>query len=466
MDNKKQYYTNLSSNEKTIESRDGSKILMDSNGNVLLTTARRPEYIDPLRQEYYQGNIDLNPDEEESYFFIGTDQIIIDQQGNINQDTILESEQSKPDQQEELINEEPEFGRYSTYIDDNGTELGISIDLRYEEPVDVLTPPPPEKNWVTTNWTANTRATLLRNWPKSRTNIIAPPFYKPLTDVQKEKLKTLAKNEIDIWNPFRLTQPTTRYSRDAEGKSLPSRLGYIRPYYTEIMSIYSKKFPTDNNYKEYLKKYTPPRGISVPIYGEIISEEHYDKLYDALLKYTSTDNKFTVKTFTAVDPKNPNPDLIDSNSTPWSAYFISWLVSSVDPSFPKGAPAQSHLRYSKDVKSPNWELFPLPYYDDKLNKTSDGRSVKIKLEIGDILIAPRTGGSGSSHGDVVYDIDLKSKKALLVGGNLDDTVMITPVNIDENGFYSPEQPYRTPDEKPTSSTSTYVTYLVVLKRVK
>lgn len=88
MDNKKQYYTNLTSSETSIESRDGSKILMDSNGNVLLTTSRRTEYIDPLRQEYYQGNINLNPDEESSYFFIGTDQIIIDQQGNTNQDTI------------------------------------------------------------------------------------------------------------------------------------------------------------------------------------------------------------------------------------------------------------------------------------------------------------------------------------------------------------------------------------------
>ena len=88
MDNKKQYYTNLSSNEKSIESRDGSKVLMDSKGNVLLTTARRSEYIYPLREENFQGNIGLNPDEEGSYFFVGTDQIIIDQQGNTNQDTI------------------------------------------------------------------------------------------------------------------------------------------------------------------------------------------------------------------------------------------------------------------------------------------------------------------------------------------------------------------------------------------
>lgn len=88
MDNKKQYYTNLTSSETSIESRDGSKMLMDSNGNVLLTTSRRPEYIDLLREENFQGNIDLNPDEEGSYFFIGTDQITIEQQGNTNQDTI------------------------------------------------------------------------------------------------------------------------------------------------------------------------------------------------------------------------------------------------------------------------------------------------------------------------------------------------------------------------------------------
>jgi hypothetical protein len=87
MDNK-QYYSNLSSNEQSIESRKGSKILMDSKGNVLLTTSRRPEYINQLREEYYQGNIALNPDEEGSYFFVGTDQVDINQAGNVNQDSI------------------------------------------------------------------------------------------------------------------------------------------------------------------------------------------------------------------------------------------------------------------------------------------------------------------------------------------------------------------------------------------
>jgi hypothetical protein len=84
----KQYYTNLNPNEKVIENRFGSKVVMDNSGNVLLTTSRRTEYIDQLRQEDYQGNIDLSPDEEGSFFYVGTGQVDVNQQGNINQDTV------------------------------------------------------------------------------------------------------------------------------------------------------------------------------------------------------------------------------------------------------------------------------------------------------------------------------------------------------------------------------------------
>ena len=84
----KQYYNNTQPGETSIESRSGTKIVMDNKGNVLFTTSRRTEYLDQLRKDNYQGNINLNPDEEESYFFIGTDQIDINQVGNINQDSI------------------------------------------------------------------------------------------------------------------------------------------------------------------------------------------------------------------------------------------------------------------------------------------------------------------------------------------------------------------------------------------
>jgi len=84
----KQYYNNTQPGETSIESRSGTKIVMDNKGNVLFTTSRRTEYLDQLHKDNYQGNINLNPDEEESYFFIGTDQIDINQVGNINQDSI------------------------------------------------------------------------------------------------------------------------------------------------------------------------------------------------------------------------------------------------------------------------------------------------------------------------------------------------------------------------------------------
>jgi hypothetical protein len=109
MDNK-QYYSDLSPNEQSIESRKGSKILMDSKGNVLLTTSRRPEYVNQLREEYYQGNIALNPDEEGSYFFVGTDQVDINQAGNVNQDSInVKSNVASPEFGVSTSLDEPNF---------------------------------------------------------------------------------------------------------------------------------------------------------------------------------------------------------------------------------------------------------------------------------------------------------------------------------------------------------------------
>lgn len=85
---KKQYFNNSKPGEKTIESRDGSKVVLDSNGNVILTTALDTEYSDLLTINGYQDNINPNPDKDASYFFVGTNQIDLNNQGNKNQDSI------------------------------------------------------------------------------------------------------------------------------------------------------------------------------------------------------------------------------------------------------------------------------------------------------------------------------------------------------------------------------------------
>jgi hypothetical protein len=96
-----------------------------------------------------------------------------------------------------------------------------------------------------------------------------------------------------------------------------------------------------------------------------------------------------------------------ASGTPWSAAFISYLLKGQDF---KGQ--ASHYQYTQDVidgKNRGWEAFSIPK-----NKS------KIKVQVGDVLVKPRSGGSDySTHGDVVVKISMG--KAILVGGNLGNT---------------------------------------------
>ena len=92
MDNKKQYYNNLKPGDTSIESRLGAKILM--NDNLVINASRRSEYLDQLREDGYQGNINPNADEETSIVFMGKIPVDINQQGNTNQESILENKES------------------------------------------------------------------------------------------------------------------------------------------------------------------------------------------------------------------------------------------------------------------------------------------------------------------------------------------------------------------------------------
>lgn len=108
-----------------------------------------------------------------------------------------------------------------------------------------------------------------------------------------------------------------------------------------------------------------------------------------------------------------------ATGTPWSAAFISYIVKGEDF---KGQ--ASHYQYVKDVidgKNPGWEAFSIPK-----NKN------KIKVQVGDILVKPRSGGKYSSHGDIVGGIKLG--KAALYGGNLSNTAKRSAViDLNPNG---------------------------------
>jgi hypothetical protein len=96
------------------------------------------------------------------------------------------------------------------------------------------------------------------------------------------------------------------------------------------------------------------------------------------------------------------------NEHPWSAAYISFIMSTMDPSFPKRS---SHREYAK-VGLDNRNNSRSGYKLFSLSRERD----KILCELGDILIIPRIGGFNNSHGDVVYKIE--GNTAFLAGGNL------------------------------------------------
>ena len=107
------------------------------------------------------------------------------------------------------------------------------------------------------------------------------------------------------------------------------------------------------------------------------------------------------------------------SGTPWSAAFISYLLRGQNF---KGQ--ASHYQYTMDVidgKNKGWEAFSIPKNKSKIN-----------VQVGDVLIKPRSGGKYSTHGDVV--VKVSKTKATLVGGNLANTAKVAgTVKLNLNG---------------------------------
>jgi hypothetical protein len=107
------------------------------------------------------------------------------------------------------------------------------------------------------------------------------------------------------------------------------------------------------------------------------------------------------------------------SGTPWSAAFISYILK--DQKFRGQA---SHYKYTTDViegKNPGWSAFSIPK-----NKS------KLKVQVGDVLVKPRTGGKYNTHGDVV--VKVIPGLAYMMGGNLGNTAKITsPIKLNPNG---------------------------------
>ena len=108
----------------------------------------------------------------------------------------------------------------------------------------------------------------------------------------------------------------------------------------------------------------------------------------------------------------------DPVETPWSAAFISYVLR--NSGFPK---TSAHYQYIEQIK--NSPVSPYRLFDI-------GKQKEVFLNVGDVLVKPRSGSDYATHGDIVYKIE--NGKAFLVGGNLSNTVKISRlVDVDSRG---------------------------------
>jgi len=128
------------------------------------------------------------------------------------------------------------------------------------------------------------------------------------------------------------------------------------------------------------------------------------------------------------------------NEHPWSSVYVSWVINQVDGSFPKSAAHRNYTKSALDnrnAKRGSWNLFSL-----------SRERKKIKAQVGDVLVGPRSGSYTNSHGDLVWKVS--GGKAYLAGGNLSNTNKTDmTVSLNSDGSY-PKNPSN---------------YLVVLKKI-
>ena len=196
-----------------------------------------------------------------------------------------------------------------------------------------------------------------------------------------------------------------------QGQSINNPNGFIFDYYkilngqiTEksITEVLGSKFPNQNKLTDLAIKQND-------LWGGSSIKENNPQILPTLKEYAEFTPGFSAESYA-------------SDKTPWSAIFVSYLMGKIDNQFKRGT---SHKQYiDSSMKGENgYEVFPL----------MDG--LKIKVDVGDVFCADRSGGVGASHCDVVYKID--DDVAYLIGGNLGNTVKSNLKIKLLNGEYSP-----------------------------
>ena len=124
----------------------------------------------------------------------------------------------------------------------------------------------------------------------------------------------------------------------------------------------------------------------------------------------------------------------DPVGDPWSAVFISYIVSSAGGGL---TPRAAHWEYC-DAASRGQAGYGLLTADSSAIFANIGDIlVKRRAEAGDSLGGGKTATGYETHGDIVYEIDEAAGVAYLAGGNLGNTaVSDITVGVDSDGYYS------------------------------
>lgn len=108
-----------------------------------------------------------------------------------------------------------------------------------------------------------------------------------------------------------------------------------------------------------------------------------------------------------------------NDTLPWSGATISYIMKQVDPNFPDNASHYGYVQAVRNNANLGYKVYAIP------------TTQTLKAKVGDILVAPRSGGPAAGHGDVIYKI--VGNTAYAVGGNVGNTVKTTLITL-VNGF--------------------------------
>jgi len=124
-------------------------------------------------------------------------------------------------------------------------------------------------------------------------------------------------------------------------------------------------------------------------------------------------------------------DTATQNKWPWSAAYISYVMTRVDSTFPKSSAHREYFLKAKENRNKNGSLSYKAY---SLSRERE----PILSQIGDILGKPRSGSYTDTHSDVVYEVI--GNVAKLAGGNLENTNKVDiRINLNTDGSY-PKNP--------------------------